>query len=86
MHALSYEQRDRVDSLQRRAIKLISNSHDYELYCVIYDTGPVAVRLDNLAQQFFHKICDSNDCIKYIVYKRLIELLNRLRHANNLTI
>jgi len=56
MHALSVnrdctnEQRDRFESLQRRAIKRISNSHDYELYCVIYDNEPIAVRLDNLAQ------------------------------------
>jgi len=58
---LRNEQRDRVELLQWRAIKRISNSHDYELYWVIYDIEPIAVRLDNLAQQFFHKICDSND-------------------------
>jgi len=60
-------QRDRVESLQRRAIKLILNSHDYELYCVIYDIEPIAVRLDNLAQQLFQKVCDGNDCVNYII-------------------
>ena len=60
-------QRDRLESLQRRALKLISNSHDYELHCVIYDIEPIAVRLDNLARQFFHKICCSNDCGNYLL-------------------
>jgi len=59
-------------SLQRRAIKMISNSHDS---CAIY-----AVKLDNLAQQFFHKICDINVCINYTLpNKRAKELLSRLR-------
>jgi len=40
---LTNEQRDRVELLQWRAIELISDSHDYELYCVIYDNEPIAV-------------------------------------------
>jgi hypothetical protein len=37
---LTNGQRDRLESLQRRALKLISNSCDYELYCVTYDIEP----------------------------------------------
>ena len=59
---LTYEQRDHLESLQRRALHLISKSHDYELDSVIYDIEPIAVRLDNLARQFFCNICRSNDC------------------------
>jgi hypothetical protein len=82
---LTNDQRDRLESLQRRALKLISNSYDYELYCVIYDIEPIAVRLDNLARQFFYKICRSTDCINYLLpNKRPLDLLNRLRQPNSL--
>lgn len=82
---LTIEQRDRLESLQRRALQIISNSHDYELYCAIYDIEPIAVRLDNLARLFFDKICRSNDCINYLLpSKRPSELLDRLRQPNSL--
>ena len=82
---LTNDQRDRLESLQRRAIKLISGSQDYEFYCCIYQIEPIKVRLDNLAQQFFHKICDSNNYINYILpNKRPIELTNKLRQSNSL--
>jgi len=35
-------------SVIKRAIKLISDSHDYELHCFIYDIEPIAVRLGSL--------------------------------------
>jgi hypothetical protein len=50
---LTNEQRDRPESLQRRSLQLISNSHDYAR--PIYDFEPIATRLDNLARLFFHK-------------------------------
>ena len=82
---LTNDQRNRLESLQRRAIRLISGSQDYEFYCCIYEIEPIAVRLDILAQQFFNKICDSNDCINYILpNKRPIELVNKLRQSNSL--
>jgi hypothetical protein len=62
---LANEQRDRREQLQRRALQLISNSQDYQLYCVIYDTEPSAVKLDNLARLFCHKICRNSNCVNY---------------------
>jgi len=51
----------------------------------IYNIEPIAVRLDNLARQFFYKISRSTDCINYLMpNKRPIELLNRLRQPNSL--
>ena len=49
MHGLTHKQRDRLESLKRRALELISNSYDHELCCVICDIEPIAVRLDNLS-------------------------------------
>ena len=82
---LTNDQRDRLESLQRRALKLISNSYDYELNCAKYSIEPIAVRLDNLARQFFYKICQSTDCINYLLpNRRPLDLLNRLRQPNSL--
>jgi hypothetical protein len=50
---LTVAQRDRLESLQRRALRVISNSNDYELYCVLYGIEPISVRLDNLTRLFF---------------------------------
>ena len=82
---LTNEQCDRLESLQRRALQLISNSHDYELYCAIYDLEPIVVRLDNLARLFFQKICRNCDCINYLLpNKRPSELLDKLRQPDSL--
>jgi len=45
-------------------------------YTVLFMTlSRLQLDFDNLGQQFFHKICDSNDCINYILpNKRPIEL------------
>jgi hypothetical protein len=79
------EQRDRLESLQRRALQLISDSHNHEMCCDIYDTESIAVRLDNLARLFFHKICRESDCVNYLLpYRWPSELLDRLRQPDSL--
>ena len=50
---LTAEQRNRLESIQRRVLYIISNSHDYELQCVLYDIEPISVRLDNVTRTFF---------------------------------
>ena len=40
---LTIEQRDRLESIQRRALKLIFSSLDYELYCALYNIEPISV-------------------------------------------
>jgi hypothetical protein len=80
---LTVEQRDRLESIQRRALKLISNSLDYELYCALYNTEPISVRLDNLARSFFRRICCDNDCLNYLLpCRRPTELLHKLRRPD----
>jgi hypothetical protein len=82
---LTNEPSDRLESLQRRALKLISSSNDYELYCALYDTEPFAVRLDNLVRLFFSKICRTNDCANYLLpNKRPVEVLDILRYPESL--
>jgi hypothetical protein len=40
---LTAAQRDRLEYLQRRAIEVVSNSNDHELYCLLYDIEPISV-------------------------------------------
>jgi hypothetical protein len=82
---LTKEQCDRLESLQRRALQIISNSNDYEMYCAMYNIEPIVFRLDNLARAFFYKICNDSDCINYLLpRKRPSEFLDRLRQAASL--
>jgi hypothetical protein len=82
---LTVEQRDRLESVQRRALHLISGSTDYELQCVLFDIEPMCVRIDNLARAFFYRICDPADCLNYLLpSERSIETVYSLRHFNHL--
>ena len=80
---ITCEQRNRIESIQRRAIKLISNCDDYDFYCVVYNIEPLHIRLDNLARSFFYRICNESDCLHCILPpKRPDELISRLRKAD----
>jgi hypothetical protein len=80
---LTAEQRDRLESIQRRALRLISGSSDYEMQCALFDIEPIAVRLDNLARSFFHRICDPVDCIHHLLpNERSSEVVRTLRQPN----
>ena len=82
---LTVEQRDRLESIQRRALNIISGSSDYELNCVLYDIEPVKVRLDNLARSFFQRILNRDDCLNYLLpSERPAEIVDRLRQSNKL--
>ena len=79
--SLTMEQRNRLESIQRRAIRIISGSSDYELYCTIYGIEPLAVRLDELTKCMFNRICRPTDCLHSILpSSRSHAVLSRLRH------
>jgi hypothetical protein len=74
---VTVEQRDRLESVQRRALHLISGSTDNEAQCVLLDIEPMCVSIDNLARSFFHRICDPADCLNYLLpSERSIETVN----------
>src|SRR5664279_1776360 len=60
---LTGEQMSKLENLQRRAVKLIFNSNDYEFYCTVYSIDLICVRLEYLARKFFAKMCTFNDCL-----------------------
>jgi hypothetical protein len=83
--ALTVEQRNRLETIQRRALYLISGSSDYEMQCVLCDIEPISVRLDNLARSFFYCICNPDDCLHYLLpSERPAETTCKLRQANKL--
>jgi hypothetical protein len=83
--SLTLEQRRRLEDLQRRALRIISSSTDYELYCVLYNIEPISVRLNELAKSFFHRICTPGDCLNRLIpNERPIELNLKLRQSNKL--
>jgi len=72
----------RLENLQRRAIRIIFGSSDYELYCTIYSLELISVRLETLTRRFFAKICSPNSCLNLLVpAERDITVRQRLRHA-----
>ena len=82
---LTIEQRCRLESIQRRALHIMSGSLDYELNCALYDVEPISVRLDNLTRSFFKRISSPNDCLNYLLpSERPAEVVNRLRQPSKL--
>ena len=84
---LTVEQRGRLETIQRRALYIISGSldYDYELSCVLFDIETVSTRLETLTRSFFERISSPVDCLNYLLpTERPPELINRLRRANKL--
>ena len=83
--SLTVDQLDRLEVLQRRAMKILSGSDDYELYSVIYNIEPIYVRLDTLARSFFNRMSQPTDCLfRLLPTERNTETINRLRRATRL--
>jgi len=82
---LTIEQRGRLESIQRRALHIMSGSLDYELNCALYDIETISVRLDNLTKTFFNRISSPGDYLNYLLPgERPAEIVNKLRHPNKL--
>lgn len=81
--SLTAEQRDSLENIQRRALRIITNSCDYELQCVILDIEPFYVRTDNLTRSFFNKVQCESDCIHNLLpTERSNIFLSKLRCVN----
>jgi hypothetical protein len=79
---LTADQRDRLECIQRRVLRLISGSSDYGVQCVLFYIQPVGVRLDNLTRSFSHRICDPANCLNYLLPdERSSEVVCRLRQS-----
>jgi hypothetical protein len=83
--SLTDEQRERIETIQRRALRIISGSNDYEVYCAVYYIEPLSVRFSNLTQSFFEHIRRPNDCLHYLLPPiRPNAVADKLGNCNNL--
>src|SRR5258706_203515 len=57
--SLTEEQIYRLENIQRRALRIMYKSNDYELNCALYSVEPIPVRLKYLARRFF--------LVKYVI-------------------
>ena len=60
---LTGEQLSKLENLQRRAIKIIFGSRDYDFYYTVYSIELIKERLDSQARKFFFKMCSLHDCL-----------------------
>ena len=81
---LMEEHRQRLEAIQRRALRIISGSTDYDLQCVVYDIEPVSVRLQNLTRSFFDRINEKHDCLHWLLPSIRSNYIDRLRTFNKL--
>jgi hypothetical protein len=79
---LTEEHRQRLEAIQRRALRIISGSTDYEFQCVIYDMESVSVRLQNLTKSFFDRINVKHDCLHWLLPPSRSNYTDRLRSSN----
>jgi hypothetical protein len=83
--SLTSDQHERIEAVQRRALRIISGSKDYDLQCAIYDIEPLSIRLRNLSKSFFDRICQPSDCLHYLLPpSRPSNATEKLRHFNKL--
>jgi hypothetical protein len=83
--SLTSDQSDRLESVQRRALKIIYDSTNYELTCALHNVEPISVRLDSLARTFFIHVSRPYNCLNRLLpAKRSEDILNRLRQLNRL--
>ena len=74
-------QRELIESVQRRAFKIIFNSNDYEFFCAVHNVEPMRFRLDSLSRRFYRKVsAKPSDCLYSLLPRRDETVLAKLRH------
>jgi hypothetical protein len=65
--SLSTEQRDRIETIQRRALRIITGSNDYEFQCAVHNIELLSTRLQSLSKSFYERICRPDDCLHFLL-------------------
>jgi hypothetical protein len=84
-NSLTNEQRDRIQSIQKRTLKLLSgfNIIDYEQVCLVYNL-PSLTETVTLYERFFEKsVLSTTSCLHYLLPScRDTNIIAKLRNAN----
>ncbi|MFM2293543.1 MAG: hypothetical protein RIS29_3356, partial [Bacteroidota bacterium] len=85
-NSLTIEQSDQIESIQKRALKIIcgSNNFDYEQLLALYNLSSLVERRETLCKRFFEKsVLSSSSCLHYLLPPyRDPNIIAKLRHAN----
>ena len=86
--SITANQRNQLESVQKRALYIISGSDplaNYQQLCEQFNIDTVSFRLDLLARKFFNKMCQTNDCLhRLLPSERCGETISKLRRHDAL--
>jgi hypothetical protein len=87
--SLNEDQRNRLEAIQKRALRIISGYNtdsSYETQCMLYGINSINFRLDLLTRSFFfNKVCQPNDCLhRLLPPERSSEAVSKLRRPEKL--
>ena len=73
--SLTVEQSNRIESFQKRALKIIYNDftpsdNAYDLNCIVTDLPQLADRREQLTKGQFVKMADTDNCLNYLLPAR----------------
>ena len=79
---LTTGQSDLLESLQKRALKIIFNDNDYHMSLILSGMDTLHSRREHLIQRFYRQnILHSSSCLNYLLPEQR-EFVNKLRRAN----
>ena len=85
--SLTVEHSNRIESFQKRALKIIYNDftsgdNAYALNCIVAGLPQLADRREQLTKRQFVKMADTDNCLNYLLpVKRDYEIISSLRTA-----
>ena len=85
--SLTVEQSNRIESFQKRALKIIyndftSDDNAYSYNCILADLPQLADRREQLTRRLFVKMADTDNCLNYLLpVKCDSEITSSLRTA-----
>ena len=70
--SLAVEQSNRIESFQKRALKIIYNDftpacNAYDINCIVADLPQLAYRREQLTKRRFVKMADIDNCLNYLL-------------------
>ena len=73
--SLTVEQSNRIESFQKRALKIIYNDftpgdNAYDINCIVADLPQLADRREQLTKRQFVKMADTDNCLNYLLPAR----------------
>ncbi len=88
--SLTNEQSDQIESIQKRAFKIISGSNifGYQQMCFVYNLPTLSDRRETVCKLFFGKsVVGSNSCLRYLLPSfRDKNITAKLRNASEYAI